>query len=398
MTKLRIAFLTIGNSRRSGYLDGDTLRSGGSGGSGTDTTNILVAEYLASQGHEVVVAFEKLEPMLEELYRKEGREPQLGRLVRGVYYTNLEFDNIDNKEFDILHTCLWFKDYDTLPIKVTKALIYHNHMQWVYSIAEMIKFVQDNNLKIGFVDISLWQREKTQGTVDHAVRELGSEKVFQTLIPNPLMDDVIKEVLATNTVKKPHKFIFHAGWGRGGNVAVEAVRQLPFEDKEFHAFDYLMCTHAHQDPFFHMHNGVDKKTLFNHLAESQYFIYPLYTPYQDIHMDTFSCVVAEAIALGCVVITYPLAALPENFDSYTYWLPPPADDVSFEELDKQHLPKDLDGKFKNTDYIVQAINELDSRKDLRDQIVAGGYTLLDRFSQATVGGMWVNFINEMVNE
>lgn len=392
---MRIAFLTIGNSRRSGYLDGATLRYGGSGGSGTDTTNILVAEYLASQGHEVVIASEKMEPLLEQAYRDQGRYKEPGRIVRGVQYTTLEFDNIENKEFDILHTCLWFKDYDTLPIKVTKALIYHNHMQWVYSIAEMIKFVKDNNLKLGFVNISNWEKEKNQGTVDHAERELG--KIYQTLIPNPIMDDMIKEVLATNPVKKKHKFIFHAGWGRGGDVAVEAVRQLPYEDKEFHSFDYLMCTHAHQDNFFHMHNGVDKKTLFTHLAESEYFIYPLYTPYKDIHMDTFSCVVAEAIALGCTVLTYPLGALPENFDSYVHWLPQP-EGRTFEELNKLHLPKDEEGYFKTTKGIVEAIEFLDNNENSRRQITAGGYIILDKFSVDNVGKQWINFVNQITNE
>jgi glycosyltransferase involved in cell wall biosynthesis len=91
-----------------------------------------------------------------------------------------------------------------------------------------------------------------------------------------------------------------------------------------------MCTHAHQDTFFNKHNGVDKKTLFTHLAESTYFVYPLYTPYKDVHMDTFSCVVAEAIALGCTVLTYPLGALPENFDGYVHWLPQP-EGPTFEE-------------------------------------------------------------------
>jgi hypothetical protein len=82
-----------------------------------------------------------------------------------------------------------------------------------------------------------------------------------------------------NPQKKKHKVVFHAAWARGGNVAIEAVRKLGWDDAEFHAFDYLMATHAHNDPFFNMHNGVDKKTLFTHIAESEYFIYPLYTPY-----------------------------------------------------------------------------------------------------------------------
>jgi hypothetical protein len=48
---MRIAFVLIGNSRRSNYLDGNTLRYGKGGGSGTDTSTIVVAEQLALHGH-----------------------------------------------------------------------------------------------------------------------------------------------------------------------------------------------------------------------------------------------------------------------------------------------------------------------------------------------------------
>jgi len=62
---MRILFTVLGNSRRSNYLDGDTLRYGNGGGSGTDTSSIIAAEQLAAQGHEVVFCSDKLEPLLE---------------------------------------------------------------------------------------------------------------------------------------------------------------------------------------------------------------------------------------------------------------------------------------------------------------------------------------------
>ena len=401
--KLRIAFLTIGNSRRSGYLDGDTLRYGGSGGSGTDTTNILVAEYLASQGHEVVLAQDKLEPMLEEQYRREGREPELGRTVRGVQYTNTDFTGIDNKEFDILHTCLWFKDYTNLPIKVTKALIYHSHMQWVYSIGEMQTYCKENNLKFGLVHISNWEKNKNFGVLEGFKAQLGADKVFDTLIPNPVMDDVMKEVLAEGRAKKPNKFIFHAGWARGGNVALAAVRELmgedtKYQDAEFHAYDYLMCTHDHLDPFFHRHNGQDKKTVFTNLQESEYFLYPLYTPYKDVHADTFSCVVAEAIAMGTIVITYPLAALPENFDGMVHWLPFPAE-VDKEKVLNSHLYKDEEGYFNRAEPVKEAIKYLEAHPEEKEKLRAAGKNIIfEKYSVDVIGKQWVNFLNEMMNE
>ena len=388
---MRIAFILIGNSRRSNYLNGDTLRYGGGGGSGTDTSTILVAEYLASQGHEVVIATEKLEPLLEKAYSEDGKFFPKGDFIRGVQYTDIDFNYINNKEFDVLVNSLWFHEYEKLPIKVNKSLIYWCHMQWIYGIEESIQYAKKNNLSLGFVNISSWEREMNSSVIEHAKTRL--DKVFTTLIPNPICDDVIKEVLSENIQKKPHKFIFHASWARGGNVAIEAVEKLNFPDKEFHAFDYLITIHDHKHPYFYRHDGVDKKTLFKHIAESEYFLYPLYTPYQDVHKDTFSCVVAEAIALGAIPITYPLGALPENFENYCAWIPFP-EGKNKEDMQKESLSKDLEGKFKNNiQNIVETINSLDSNASIKEKIKKHGKDyILDKFNTKKVGDMWLDFI------
>ena len=391
---MRIAFITIGNSRRSNYLNGDTIRSGGGGASGTDTTNIIVAEQLAKHGYEVVVATEELEPALVAKYTSEGKLHSSNKKIRGVQYCNLNFDGVENKEFDILHTCLWFKGYDTLPIKITKAVIYHSHMQWIYSISEILEFVRSNNLKLGFANISEWEKSMNQNIINNVQKEYPHVKT--AMIPNPVMDDVINEVLATNPVRKPHKFVFHAAWARGGNVAVKAVKELNFPDSELHAFDYLMATHDHKDSFFHRHDGVDKKTLFTNIAESEYFIYPLYTPYQDVHKDTFSCVVAEAIALGAIVVTYPLGALPEYYDGYCAWLDFP-ENTDQKKMQSEPLSKDLDGKFTCTSNIVEKIKWLEANPQFKEEIRRKGKDyILGRFNSNKVGTMWADFISELI--
>jgi glycosyltransferase involved in cell wall biosynthesis len=392
---MRICFILIGNSRRSNYLDGETLRYGGAGGSGTDTSTILIAEYLASQGNEVVVTMDKLEPQLEQDYKEMGRSFELGKKVRGVYYTDIEFTNIENKEFDVLINSLWFTEYDKLPIKVTKALIYWCHMQWVYGIGEMIEFAKNHNLALGYVNISNWEKEMTQNIVNTAISNYNNVKT--TLIPNPICDDVLEKVKSENISKKPHKFIFHASWPRGGSVSFEAVDKLELPEKEFHAFDYLMVIHNHDRPYFHIHMGVDKITLFRHLAESEYFIYPLYTPYQDVHKDTFSCVVAEAIALGVTPVTYSLGALPDNFEGYCHWLDFP-EGVERDNMQKEPLSKDLEGKFKCTDNIVKAIEWLEKNPEIKNHIKENGENyIVKKFNVKTVGNMWVEFIASLMN-
>jgi glycosyltransferase involved in cell wall biosynthesis len=391
---MRIAFILIGNSRRSNYLNGETLRYGGGGGSGTDTSTILVAEYLASQGHDVVVVTEKMEPLLEEAYAREGKFFPKGDKIRGVQYTDIDFNYIENKEFDVLVNSLWFHDYNKLPIKVTKSLIYWCHMQWIYGIDESINYAKENNLSLGFVNISEWEKSMNKELIEHTINRYDRTK--HTLIPNPICDDVIREVISQNIEKKPHKFVFHASWARGGNVAVEAVEHLDFPDKEFHAFDYLITIHDHKYPFFRRHDGVDKSTLFKHIAESEYFLYPLYTPYQDVHKDTFSCVVAEAIALGVIPITYPLGALPENFEGYCQWIKFP-DGIDPEVLQKEALTKDLDGKFKNNiDNIIDSINYLEQNPEIKNNIRKTGQShILDNFNVERVGNMWTDFIKNL---
>ena len=392
---MRIAFIVIGNSRRSNYLNGFNLRYGNGGGSGTDTSSVLIAEHLAKQGHEVVFVTEKLEPQLEADYQKRGRRNVPGESFYGVRYTNMDFDGIENKTFDILVSMLWFHDYDKLPITVTKSLIYWSHMQWVYGIDQITNFVKNNNLSLGFVHISDWEKGMTGGLTESIKNKEENVNVQITTIPNPIMDEMIEQVLSSNPKRKPHKFVFHAAWARGGNVAVEAVRQLNYPDTEFHAFDYLMATHNHQDSFFNLHNGVDKKTLFTNIAESEYFIYPLYTPYQDVHKDTFSCVVAEAIALGAIVVTYPLGALPENFEGYCAWLDFPPD-TNPEEIQKEALTKDLDGKFKITSNIVEKINFLEANPHVKNEIRQKGKEyIVSKFNVNTVGQMWDNLISKL---
>jgi glycosyltransferase involved in cell wall biosynthesis len=392
---MRIAFIVIGNSRRSNYLNGYNLRYGSGGGSGTDTSSVLVAEYLAKQGHEVVFVADKLEPRLEEEYKAKGRIYVPGEEFYGVKYTNDNFDGIENREFDILVSMLWFQDYDKLPITVTKGLIYWSHMQWIYGIDHIKNYVKDNNLSLGFVHISEWEKKMTGGLTESIKGNEVNTNVQITLIPNPIMDEMINEVVYSKPTRKPHKFIFHAAWARGGNVAIEAVRKLNYPDTEFHAFDYLMATHNHQDSFFNLHNGVDKKTLFTNIAESEYFIYPLYTPYQDVHKDTFSCVVAEAIALGAIVVTYPLGALPENFGEFCQWLDFP-EGVDVEKMQNEALTKDLEGKFTVTDNIVEKIKHLEENPQIKEELrKKGRESINSRFNVNTVGQMWTDLINKL---
>jgi glycosyltransferase involved in cell wall biosynthesis len=382
---MRILFYVIGNSRRSNYLTGDNIRYGGASASGTDTSAILVAEYLASVGHEVVFACENT---------------NIGEISRGVVYTDLSLGGIDKKEFDILVSMLWVGDYNSIPATITKGVIYWSHMQWIYGIGELISYCTDNNLKLGVVHISEWEKLHNNSTVEHALTQID---IKTAIIPNPVADDVVAEVNNMQIQRNPHKFIFHATWARGGRVVYDVVDTLDFENKELHAFDYLMnidINWGRESPieegkFLKKHGGVDKSILFKHLAESEYFVYPLYTPYQDVHKDTFSCVVAEAIAMGCIVITYPLGAVPEYFGEHCIWLDFP-EGFTAEEMQRDSLSKDYDGVFTHIDGIINKINYLENNSHIKDKIRATGTEyIISNFGVNKVGNMWIKLLNEL---
>jgi hypothetical protein len=388
---MRIFFTVIGNSRRSNYLNGVTIRTGGGGASGTDTSNILIAEYLATLGHEIVYCSDKLEPNLEQKLRDRGINPPAGQKIRGVYYTDIQLTGIVNREFDIWVNNLWFEDYENVPVKITRGLIYWSHMQWLYGYDRIRDYVLKNNLKFGLVNISLWEKEMNFSSISRFFKDIPD--FVNTIIPNPVADDILTEVHNLGLKKKPGKFVFHAAWARGGNIAVDAVRKLDVPDKEFHAFDYLLSTHAHTDDFFNLHNGVDKKTLFTHLAEAEYFFYPLYTPYEDVHKDTFSCVVAEAIALGTVPITFPLGALPENFSGFCGWANPP-EGINLRAMNQLQLSKDFDHVFDDSTFMIDAYKDLESTGALKQYVQNNGFNyIMENFKVETVGEKWKEFIS-----
>jgi len=393
---MRVVFNVIGNSRRSNYLNGYNLRYGGGGGSGTDSSAIVVAEHLAKHGVDVVFITDRLEEQLEQQHKENGEYFLAGTKVNGVTYTNSDLEGVDDNEFDILINMLWYNDYDNLKIKVKKALVYWSHMQWIYGVDDMIKYVTKHNLKLHIVNISNWEKQMNNSTAETLKNSVSYYR--ELIIPNPIMEDIVEETIIKNIKRKKNKFIFHAAWARGGDVSLSAVRDLNIEGSEFHAFDYLMATHDHQDEFFFRHDAVDKTTLFKHLAESEYFIYPLYTPYQDVHKDTFSCVVAEAIAMGVIVITYPLGALPENFSDFCIWMTPPEGAKTIEDMQKEPLTKDLEGVFKNTKNIMETVRVLESNPKLKETIRKKGKDyILRNFNSNKVGSMWLDMLNESIN-
>jgi glycosyltransferase involved in cell wall biosynthesis len=106
-------------------------------------------------------------------------------------------------------------------------------------------------------------------------------------------------------------------------------------------------------------------------------------------------VVAEAIALGAIVVTYPLGALPEYYNEYCVWLDFPVGADSA-KMQSESLSKDLEGKFTCTDNIVSKIEWLENNPQVKADIRAKGKNyIIESFGSEKVGNMWVEFISEL---
>jgi glycosyltransferase involved in cell wall biosynthesis len=391
---MRIAFTLLGNSRRNNYINGDNIRYNSGGASGTDSSVVAIAEYLSQCGHEVVIAVDQLEEPFLNQQIKNNNFWRPGNKNRGVYYTDFEFTNIENKNFDVLVNTLWFEKYNTLPIKVNKALIYWCHMQWIYGIHDIIHYVKKYNLKLIFVHISNWEKCMNNNWVEIS-KDL-YHNIESVLIPNPVYDDIIIETYNDMPIRNPKRFIFHANWIRGGDVCYNVFNKLNIKNKELHFFDYFLAIHDYESDNVYKHGSVDKKTLFRELAKSEYFIYPLCTIHNDIHKDTFSCVIAEAIAMGVTPITYPLGAINENFKDFCMWIDYP-DNIDSQKINNEPLTKDIDDKFKNNiDNIIKSINFLEKNPSLKEFVKKNGKKyIIDNFSINKIGAKWKTLIEEL---
>lgn len=359
---MKIVFLLVGTEGRPVVLNGETIRYGKAPSSGTDQSVILVSEYLVSKGHDVTVVLHKTDK----------------EVCRGVKYTDFTYEGLVGSDVDILVSALWFDKYKEIPFNVTKGLIYWYHMAWVYCINEMIEFCNTHKIKMGFVNISKWAQGQNEWSIK--LGQTSIENTVNTIIPNPVMVDLIEEIENEGVIeRKERSSIFHAQYGRGGDVAYRTLKDLGWED--MYLFDYVNPA-----------NGTDKKEVFRKLLESDYFIYPLYHPNGCVYKDTFSCSVAEAVAAGVIVVTYPLGAIPEYFSDGCVFIDFP-DETNMEKMLSETVT--CDAQYMDTiDTVKRKILEIESTPGLKENIRnKSKNTIKNRFSIDFVGVLWENLLN-----
>jgi hypothetical protein len=189
----------------------------------------------------------------------------------------------------------------------------------------------------------------------------------------------MQEVLDQKLERKPKKVIFPAQWSRGGDVALRAVRELGWE-ADFKSFDYV-----------DLYNGIDKKTLFEELATSDYFIFPQYTN-ENVFKDVHSCAVGEAIGMGVVVVSYPLGSHEEYYKDHYIKLDFPPD-IDMEKMMSERVTHEP--KMDYIPNIIGTINYLEANPQIKEEIRNKSTPyIFDRFNINKIGPQWVEFLNQ----
>ena len=368
---MRIAFILPGTEGREKSLNGDSIRNGGASCSGTDQSVIFVAEYLTKEGHDVVISLDKIETN------------EIGSYSNNVQYTDRAFEKIENKNFDILIACLWTDNYKNLPIKVSKSLIYWYHLAWGYSMSEILDYANENNLTFGMVSPSKWCESHINSDWEYFSNNINLASL-KKVIPNPIETDLAKKILEKNNQRDPKSSIFHAQMNRGAHLAKKAIKELDWPD--IRLMDYI--DHA---------ISKDKISLFEELSKSEYFIFPLMTEDWTVYKDTFSCSVAEAIAMGTIVITYPLGALPEVFkDNCIYLEFPEGSDT--QSLFNERLTREAT-YLNHTENIKNKLIELEKKPEIKEKLRESGFNFIENnYSIKSVGKAWVDFINQVAEQ
>lgn len=383
----RILFVITYNDRRNGIMDGESIRTGGVGVSGTDQSIIIAAEQLALHGHMCCIA---------------GIFTKPGTVTRGVTFTDLSLTGV-SRTYDILCVCSWYRDFESLPIDRTSVkAIWLLCQHWaVDAPAAVARFANACSVsKVVIIALSEWSRGEIQrletGNAIKTNKEAGRHRydVVDVVIPNGLMLDVVHTIEERPRI--PKTMVFHAVWERGGHLAAAAFEQLGWHTAAdrgaFHMYDYW--GNLPNNNAVYCHGSTDKRTLLTTLAETEYFVYPSVLPNGSVHKDTFACVVAEACAMGVIVLAFPLGALKELYGDAVVWLDWPGGFVvpgNLAQACYQHCLELTSPAV--VDSIVAKIRWLEERPDVKAVQRERAMVHARRaFDPAALGELWNNLV------
>jgi glycosyltransferase involved in cell wall biosynthesis len=364
---LSICFFIGSCDDRSGEWNGEIIRTGGVGVSGSDTSFILMAEFFALKGHNV--------SLVASSCKENTKVNNVTYLKTPCKYTDIL----------VIPPSDEFLNYEWENIK---TLIIWCHMQHTFSQESFNKIIKKfPTSKIVVNYMNQFTKRATNIYSPHTGYFINDE----FFAPNPLLDNL----LSNQIIKIPNSFIFNTSFRRGGEVMLNIFNKLPYENKSL-----VLCS-SYKDELKDLNNqsnikilnSLDKKTLYENLSRSEYFIYPLVAPLNqgaNLHKDTFCCAIAEALANEVIVLTFPVGGLPELYENTLIYLPfPDISKSSFHLSDYHSSASELySDDFYNS--VVSIIEFLNKNPKYKELIKRRGKELVNtKFNINTIGDIWL---------
>ena len=274
---------------RSKRWDGHNIRHGGVGVSGTEQTMVLIAEELVKRGHFV------------EIYSPSANTIQ----CNGVNYS----DKLETKNSTIVVIPPWFSgNFKRAQFPNIKKLFIQFHL--IGDSDSKALFEQNSDIVVEGVFPSNWAMMATKRFLP--------EKMKLHVINNPLMTDLVDKMPAGNA-SRGLTFVWAASFERGGPTTERVFNEMNGSRLYIMNYDTHASIGPHEGPNIVFGKSGDKLTVLKAMQQSSYFLYPLSLPMEHKHWggyvnkDTFACCVAESLAMGTIVVTWKVAALPELY-------------------------------------------------------------------------------------
>lgn len=376
----KILFLIPADGSAHTLWDGSVIRTGGVGVSGTHQSTVIAAEQLVRAGHQVCVMN----------YCNDVE-------VNGVRYISSlqELGSVEDIECAVVPP--WFGNVQALcsVLKHLKHVVVWFHCPFL-SVVRDLPFQVRHALpgaKVSFMHVSEWSRMNVLKEVRPELMALVHK---QMTTPNALMVDVMPPVDEVVAGTRPNNFVFFACFERGGKVAQRVHAELVGRGGSWAGSSFITSQYGNKG------TQSDKTSLMAKLRGARYFVYPLVLPPEgaySVHRDTFGCVVAEALAMGVEVITYPVAALGEYYGKEIHAIPFP-EGITRSTFDDQ-VPDPLlpqlysDAQVKIIADMVARLDETWDSAERRDKRAQDACRVRERYGPEAAGIKWTEFVREL---
>jgi len=365
-----VLFLIPQDKNNHSLWDGDAIRNGGVGASGTHQSFVIVAEQMMKN--------KTIEQAYIHNFCKES-------CVNGVRYIR-DTSSISSL-IDTVIVLPWyaksmhaFADLCNTYPKL-KTIVVWFQCQLLEQGTALSIINSPPSLEIVFVHLSYWSKNNViKMSPPNVLARINKHYI----IPNALMSDTLPPYKGT---LHPNNAIFSACFERGGEVAERVWTKVKKENPSKWG-DFMACEYPDKS------NQKDKNQVFQALGNARYFLYPLVLPpgpfSYSVHRDTFGCAVAEAIACGVEVLSYPVGALEEHYKDMIHWIPFPLgltkEDINQSVTDPR-IPE-LFGDLQ-VNIIANMLNTLDASYEQRaGKRAKDAERVRSMYHANTIGEMW----------